>query len=46
MTQQEKGVGSELFYSLFSLVKFRQVQSSVNSVSLEWQSHILSSKIA
>lgn len=41
MTQQEKGVASELFYSLFSLVKFRQIQGRVNSVSSEWLSHVL-----
>jgi hypothetical protein len=41
MTQQEKKIASELFYSFFLLVKFRPVPDSASNVDSEWLSHVL-----
>jgi hypothetical protein len=41
MEQQEKALASEIFYSLFSLVKPPKVEGSANSFSDEWLSHVL-----
>ncbi len=40
MTQQ-KSIGSEIFYSLFSLVKPPQVKDGVKTINDEWESHVL-----
>ncbi|MBD2770911.1 hypothetical protein [Iningainema tapete] len=39
--KQEKALASEIFYSLFSLVKPRKVRGGVNSFSSQWLSHVL-----
>jgi hypothetical protein len=41
MKPKEKSLPSEIFYSLFSLIKPRKVQNAENRPSEEWESHVL-----